>query len=239
MSGAQKIAAFFDLDGTLLPGASLEWRFIGYLLGRNAITSGHVRRWLAQFCGSFFRDPRAATLGNKIYLAGLQESLVADWKAAGAPDALPFYAEGIECISQHFARRHEVILLSGTLSPLARMVAGQFPGPVEVRATELEALDGRWTGRVAGEHMSGAAKARAMQSIASRWSLDLRQCYAYGNELADLPMLMSVGRPVAVNPSIWLAQCARRLGWQICDWVRARGLSPAEATRVLASKAGQ
>jgi hypothetical protein len=43
MNSPQNVGAFFDLDGTLLPPPSLEWRFIGYLLERDQI-SGHTSR---------------------------------------------------------------------------------------------------------------------------------------------------------------------------------------------------
>ncbi|HXZ12323.1 MAG TPA: HAD family phosphatase [Candidatus Sulfotelmatobacter sp.] len=239
MSGAQKVAAFFDLDGTLLPPPSLEWRFIGYLLSRDAIMSAHVRSWLSQFCKFVLRDPRAATVANKMYLAGLPESLATEWMASEPFGSFPLCADGIDCVAQHFARRHEVILLTGTLAPLARAVAAKLPRPVEICATELETAGGRWTGWVAGEHLSGAAKVRALGLIAERRGLDLKQCYAYGNEMADLPMLMSMGRPVAVNPSVWLLRCARRLGWQVCDWTRAQESRAAGEPPMLASKAGR
>ena len=239
MSGARKVAAFFDLDGTLLPPPSLEWRFIGYLLSRDAITTAHVRGWLGEFCRLVLRDPRAATVANKMYLAGLPESLATEWKASEAFGSLPLCADGIECVAQHFARGHEVILLTGTLAPLARAIAAKLPGPVEICATELETAEGHWTGRIVGEHLSGAAKVRALGFIAERRGLDLKQCYAYGNEMADLPMLMSVGWPVAVNPSVWLQRCARRLGWQVCHWTRAQESRAAGEPPMLASKAGR
>ncbi|MGA6961913.1 MAG: hypothetical protein WBY38_21055, partial [Candidatus Acidiferrales bacterium] len=56
----QNIAAFFDLDGTLLPPPSLEWRFIGYLLERDEIASAHVARWLGYFAKTILRDPHSA-----------------------------------------------------------------------------------------------------------------------------------------------------------------------------------
>ena len=43
-----RVAAFFDLDGTLLPLPSLERRFVGTLRGRNAIPAKNYFRWLAQ-----------------------------------------------------------------------------------------------------------------------------------------------------------------------------------------------
>ncbi|MGD1210671.1 MAG: HAD family phosphatase [Candidatus Acidiferrales bacterium] len=229
MNAGERIAAFFDLDGTLLPPPSLEWRFIGWLIARDEIGGRDVARWLGRFAKTILRNPRGATLANKMYLAGLRESLAADWENSPAPGSLPLLAGGIERIGWHLARGHRVFFVSGTLGPLARAVARCLSGQLEVRATELESSGGFWTGRLAGEHLSGEAKARAVRALAARHGLVLSESYAYGNTLADLPMLESVGRPVAVNPRVGLERIAcsdadrhrreaPRFGWQVCAW---------------------
>ncbi|HXX46480.1 MAG TPA: HAD-IB family hydrolase [Candidatus Acidoferrales bacterium] len=218
MSSAEKIGAFFDLDGTLVAPPSLEWRFIGFLLSRDALGTVDIARWLGQFAKKILPDPRGATLGNKHYLAGLRESLAEDWERWLDSNAPPFYPEAIRRMTWHWSRGHRVFLVSGTLDFLAWSVAARLPGPVEVRATRLEANAGYWTGRLAGEHMSGEAKARVVRDLAARFCLSLWDSYAYGNSISDLPMLDSVGRRVAVNPPTRLARIARGEGWPSCDW---------------------
>jgi HAD superfamily hydrolase (TIGR01490 family) len=233
-----KVGAFFDLDGTLFAPPSLEWQFIGYLLGRDVLGGKEIGRWLVQCAKDCLRDPRAATTGNKQYLAGLRESLMADWANSLAPGYPQFFPAGIERLTWHFTQGHRVFLISGTLKPLAQVAARQLPMPVEICATDLE-VSGRYlTGRLAGGHMSGEAKARAIRGLAARLGLALWDSYAYGNSISDLPMLDSVGHRVAVNPPLRLRRIARSEGWQSCDWakttapgagVRARQLSPKEA----------
>lgn len=218
MNSPETVGAFFDLDGTLIAPPSLEWQFFGYLLGRGAIGGGEIGRWLGQCAKDLLRDPRAATTGNKKHLAGLRESLVADWADSVAPDSLRVFPAGIERVAWHVAQGHRVFLISGTLMPLAEVLARRLPGPVEICATDLEARGGCWTGRLAGERMSGEAKARAIRSLAARFGLALWDSYAYGNSIADLPMLDSVGHRVAVNPSARLRRIARREGWRSCNW---------------------
>jgi HAD superfamily hydrolase (TIGR01490 family) len=229
MTPLEQIAAFFDLDGTLLPSPSLEWRFIAWLAARDAIDGGHLAGWLGHFARNIWHDPYAATFENKRYLAGLRESLAADWVGSLESDSLRFFAFGAERIAWHQAQGHRVFLVSGTLGPLARAAAHRLPGPIEVCASELEAREGRWTGRLAGEHMRGEAKARAIHRLAAHHALDLGECYAYGNALADLPMLEAVGHPVAVNPEVGLERIACSEGdignrggvprnWRVCKW---------------------
>jgi HAD superfamily hydrolase (TIGR01490 family) len=229
MRATEKIGAFFDLDGTLLPSPSLEWRFVGWLAAHDEIDGGHVGRWLGRFARNIWHDPYAATFENKRYLGGLRESLAADWESSLAPDALRFARLGIERVAWHQAQGHRVFLVSGTLGTLGRAAARRLPGPIEVCASELEIHDGRWTGRLVGDHVRGEAKARAVRELAARHDLDLRESYAYGNCLADLPMLESVGHAIAVNPEIGLERIACsedgigtrdgvQRSWRVCTW---------------------
>lgn len=238
MSAPEKIGAFFDLDGTLLPAPSLEWRFLAWLLAREEMGGAEIVRWLARCARTLPLDPRAATSGNKAYLAGLRESLAADWEDSLAPGSPPFFAAGLERMAWHMAQGHRVFLVSGTLEPLARAVARRLPGPVEVAATALEARDGCWTGRIAGEHMSGEAKGRAVRSLAARFGLALWESYAYGNSVSDLPMLDSVGRRVAVNPRAGLRRIVRRELWESCAWREPpAAIPPARSGRLSSEEA--
>jgi len=239
VNSPEKVGAFFDLDGTLIAPPSLEWQFFGYLLGRDAIGSGEIGRWLRECSKNLLRDPHGATTGNKIHLAGLRESLVADWADSVAPDSLRLFPAGVERMAWHFAQGHHVFLISGTLKPLAEVLARRLPGPVEICASDLEACGGYWTGRLASEHMSGEAKARAIRSLAARFGLALWDSYAYGNSVTDLAMLDSVAHRVAVNSSGKLRRIARIEGWQSCDWAEAVVANADALARRLSPKAAR
>ncbi|HUJ30997.1 MAG TPA: HAD family phosphatase [Candidatus Acidoferrum sp.] len=236
MSATPQIGAFFDLDGTLLPEPSLEWRFIAYLLSRDEITTANVLRWLGRCATAFPRSPHAAFEANKVYLAGVRESLAADWQKSAGFDSLPVFLGGLSRIAWHISRRHQIFLISGTLASLARAVADDLQGRIEVVATELEACGGYWTGEIAGEHISSKEKARAVRDLAVRHNLQLKQSYAYGDQVSDLPMLESVGQPAAVNPSARLARVARLRGWPVLDWKAMRSAPHREQASWLSPK---
>jgi HAD superfamily phosphoserine phosphatase-like hydrolase len=246
---AETVGAFFDLDGTLLAAPSLEWRFIGYLLERDEISSAPVGRWLACFAGNLWRIPHGATAGNKSYLRGLSEALVNDWEKSLGPEffcgnSLAFFDEGLQRIAWHCAQSHRVFLVSGTLAPLAHIVARNLAklvsAEIEACATEPEVAPDTprvWSGRIAGEHMSGSAKLRAVRMLAARHGLDLARSYAYGDSAGDLQMLEAVGHGIAVNPTRRLARVARQRGWQTRTWEKAFGGTPIVAAQRLASEA--
>jgi HAD superfamily hydrolase (TIGR01490 family) len=245
------VAAFFDLDGTLLAAPSLEWRFVGYLLKRDEIRGGHVTRWLARIAEDFWHDPRGATVGNKRYLCGIGERLLDEWERSDAPElfrggALTIFDEALQRIVWHRAQDHRLFVVSGTLAPLARVVARclatRAAADIEVCATELEVAVGAariWNGRIAGEHMSGGAKLRAVRRFAVRYGIDLARSYAYGDSLGDLQMLEGVGNAVAVNPTRDLARVARKRGWRTCNWEKTLGGISSAGARQFASKAAR
>jgi len=132
------------------------------------------------------------------------------------------------------------------LAPLARVVARRVStlvsAEIEVCATELEAAPGVariWNGCIAGEHMSGGAKLRAVAGIAARYGIDLARSYAYGDSFSDLRMLEGVGNSVAVNPTRRLARVARERGWQLCVWEKTFSEIPHVAARRFASRVAQ
>ena len=250
-AGSETVGAFFDLDGTLLGAPSLEWRFIEYLLGRDEISGGHVGRWLARFAGSFWRDLHGATEGNKRYLCGISEGLVDEWEQSlglefYCEDSLAIFEEALQRIVWHGALGHRLFIVSGTLGPLARVVARRLSAlvaaEVEVRATELGTAAGAariWNGRIAGEHMSGRAKLRAVTELAARYEIDLARSCAYGDSFGDLKMLEAVGCGIAVNPTRRLAHVARERGWQTRVWEKTLNEIPSTTGPRLASKAAQ
>jgi HAD superfamily phosphoserine phosphatase-like hydrolase len=257
----QNIGAFFDLDGTLLLAPSLECRFIGYLLERDEISTTRTARWLAHFAKTILRNPHDAIAGNKFYLAGINESLANDWERTLAPvsrreDSLPLFAAGLERIVWHHTQSHQIFLITGTLAPLAqiiaRRIAAQIPAPIEVQATQVEVKpQGRhshsgpcsgtqWTGRRASQHMSNKAKSDALKALAKTHNIALSQSYAYGDTAADIPMLESVGHPHAVNPKKHLAQIAKERHWSALHWQTSETAPiPSPATAQLATKALQ
>lgn len=248
------VAAFFDLDGTLLPLPSLEQRFFRLLRFRREIPLKNYFLWLREALKLFPRGISTVTHANKMYLQGvhsLDESGAENrthsseyksghpWRhkasqgegqASTPPRRDPrrpvplFFAEGVERVAWHGRQRHTIVIVSGTLEPLASAAARALEIELAVRgiavgirvcATRLEESGGRWTGRILGEAMFGRAKARAILTLAEEMSLDLSQSWAYGDSVQDRWMLASVGNPAAVNATPKLARIAWKRGWLI------------------------
>jgi HAD superfamily hydrolase (TIGR01490 family) len=256
-----RVAAFFDLDGTLVPLPSLEKRLFWVLRYRRAIPAQNYFLWLREAMRLVPYGIGAVLQPNKMYLRGVQilderdeaERGASSWhkdgyQAKGQASDLPskrarrnprlpvptFFAQAIETVAWHAKQWHEIVLVSGTLQPLAErtarameaeLAAHGITATIRVLATRLEEAGGRWTGRVLGEAMYGEAKARAAKRFAEEVKLDLGRCYAYGDSLNDRWLMETVGQPTAVNPSNDLASIARTRGWPILNWKEKENLT--------------
>jgi HAD superfamily hydrolase (TIGR01490 family) len=222
----RRIAAFFDLDGTLTPLPSLEQRYFRVLRYRRAIPARNYWAWLKEAMRLSPRGIQAIAHANKMYLRGVPALNEGDGHNARwlVP---PFFPEAIERVEGHAEQGHAIVIVSGTLEPLANvaartlemeLAAREIAAEIRVCATRLEENGGRWTGRMLDEAMFGEAKARAVRKLVQELKLDLSRCWAYGDTANDQWMLAAVGNPTAVNPSRRLARIARRRGWSIARW---------------------
>ncbi len=216
-------AAFFDVDNTMMIGASI-FHFAKGLAARDFFSWHDLVRFAA-------RQLRLRLSGeNASHMHSTRESALAF--VAGKPvDEIVALGEEIydEELADRIwpgtlalARRHleqgqRVWLVTATPVELATIIADRL-GLTGALGTVAESVDGVYTGRLVGDVLHGAAKAAAVQELAAREGLDLDRCAAYSDSVNDLPMLSTVGRAVAVNPDSALRAEARDHGWEIRDF---------------------
>lgn len=236
-----RVAAFFDVDGTIIDRPSLERRFFGTLRSRRAIPARNYFLWLARAVQLGPRGVPTIAHANKMYLRGVRvdgDHLLPD---RGNADSVAlasrrdstraplrsFFPPAMERITWHAAQEHALVLVTGTLAPLAsavalalvlRLAVRGITASIGVCATRLEERGGRWTGRIVGDAMFAEAKMRAVQQLAKKAGFDLARSYAYGDTASDRWLLGAVGQPVVVNPSRELQRIARMLDWPMLWW---------------------
>lgn len=104
-------------------------------------------------------------------------------------------------------------------------IVGKFADAMEMTGglgTVAEVVDGSYSGELAQPFCYGEGKADALRRIADEKGYDLRASYAYTDSAGDLPMLETVGHPVAVNPDRALETIAYHRGWPIVEFSRTR-----------------
>jgi HAD superfamily hydrolase (TIGR01490 family) len=221
-------AAFFDVDNTMMMGASLFW-FARGLAARKYFTTRDLARFVWQqakfrIAGNESAEDmhsiRESALG---FVAGRP---VAEIAQAGEEIYDELMADRIwggtrQLAQQHLDAGQRVWLVTATPVELATIIARRL-GLTGALGTVAEVKGGRFTGRLVGELMHGEAKAEAVRALAEREGLDLSRCTAYSDSANDLPMLTLCGNAVAVNPDTELRAVARSRGWTVRDFRTGR-----------------
>ena len=217
-------AAFFDVDNTMIRGASIYFFGKG-MAGRGLVTTGDLLRFGWQQLRFRVRgkeDLAAVAEAREKALSLVAGKSVADIVAYGEEIYDELMAERIWSGTRAMAQAHldagqRVWLVTATPVELAQVMASRL-GLTGALGTVAESVDGVYTGALVGELLHGRAKAAAVRAIAAREGLDLRRCTAYSDSVNDLPMLSAVGTAVAVNPDSELRDIARQRGWKVRDF---------------------
>ncbi len=221
-------AAFFDVDNTMMQGASIyhfarglaardfftwrdlaqfAWKQVAFRVGGTEDMNHmeEAKRAALAFVAGHKVD-EVVTLGEEIY-----DDLMADriWPGTRALAQL------------HLDAGQRVWLVTAAPVELAQLIARRL-ALTGALGTVAESHDGVYTGRLVGEPLHGPAKAEAIRALADREGLDLARCSAYSDSANDEPMLTLVGHPVAVNPDRQLKRIARERGWEIRDFRTGR-----------------
>jgi HAD superfamily hydrolase (TIGR01490 family) len=221
-------AAFFDVDNTMMMGASLFW-FARGLAARKYFTTRDLTGFIWQqakfrIAGNESADDMHTIRENALaFVAGRS---VADIVQASEEIYDELMADRIWAGTRGLAQQHldagqRVWLVTATPVELAGIIAHRL-GLTGALGTVAEVVDGKYTGRLVGELMHGPAKAEAVLALAEREGLDLSRCTAYSDSANDLPMLSLTGTAVAVNPDTELRAIARSRGWTIRDYRTGR-----------------
>ena len=223
-----RAAAFFDVDNTLLRGASLYFLARG-LAKRHLVSARQILRygwkqWKYLISGKErVQDLRFVTEATMAFIAGREVAMMQELVGSVIDEILlnKLWPGTLKIAQAHLQAGHEVWLVTAAPNDLARMLAARL-GLTGGIGTCAEVVDGHYTGRLDGKPVHGREKAEMVSRLASSRGLDLSVCTAYSDSSNDIPMLTSVANAVAVNPDAALRREARRRGWLIVEYRRSR-----------------
>jgi fatty acyl-CoA reductase len=227
LTGGPETLAVFDLDGTLVSSTVVE----SYLwLRLSSAPRGRVPRELAalaRHAPGWIRAERSdrGRLIREVYtryagadpeqLARLVDEEVGDQLLSRVSSA------GLRRLRAHRAAGHRTVLLTGAVDVIVRPLLPLFDEVVTAQLAIGD--DGLCTGRLASPPLVGEARAAWLRFTAPRIGANLRTSFGYADSLSDLPMLQSVGQPVAVNPDLPLGRYAARHRWPVVSWDMTAG----------------
>ncbi len=221
-------AAFFDVDNTIVRGASIFHLARG-LYARRFLTNADIVRFAlmqAKFIVAGSEDLDHMNSAQARALAFIEGHSVAELQQVGEEIFDELISKRIWPGTRGLAQMHldagqRVWLVTATPIELARTIADRL-GLTGALGTVAEVHDGFYTGRLNGTPLHGPAKADAVAALARSENLDLERCSAYSDSANDIPLLSLVGHPCAVNPDAKLRSHAKANGWRIRDYRTGR-----------------
>ena len=221
-------AAFFDVDNTVMQGASIFHLARG-LHRRDFFTTREIVG--AAWKQAYFRivgveDPDHVADARNSALSFIAGHTVQELEELGEEIFDEAMAHriwpGTRALAQlHVDQGQRVWLVTAAPVEIAGIIERRL-GLTGALGTFAEHVDGVYTGRLVGDLLHGPAKGEAIKALAAREELDLARCSAYSDSFNDLPMLTMVGDPCAINPDAKLRAKAREMGWRVRDYRTGR-----------------
>jgi HAD superfamily hydrolase (TIGR01490 family) len=217
-----RTAAFFDLDRTLIKGAS-TYAFALAAWRRDLMSARELLRDARRAIAFRMRgstDQSAEAVRDRI-LGAIAGGPVEELSALGE-DVIPRLIGNVRpetrgLVELHRESGRDTYIVTATPVEIVEPLAAEL-GMTGSIGTVAERVDGRYTGGLAAPFCYGQGKAELIRALAVEKGYDLLLSYAYSDSASDLPMLETVGHPVAVNPDPTLLQVARSRGWPIVEF---------------------
>ena len=210
--------AIFDLDNTLIAGDS-DHGWGEFLVANDKVDANHYQRMNDQF----YVDYEAGCLDILAYLEFSLAPLAATSMEELAALHLKFMQQIISplrlpkaeaLIEQHRQAGDRLLVITSTNRFIVEPIC-QALGIVELLATDPEIIDGRYTGKIVGTPTYQEGKVERLKLWLSENNETLAGSYFYSDSINDLPLLLEVERPVAVDPDDALSAEATSRGWDI------------------------
>jgi len=213
-------AAFYDLDGTLadlnLVHAAL---FILTNLGEWHRRISSIAGLVASAPKLYLAERKDRRLLNQVLfecLKGVSVDRLIELGQEYCDRVLikHLYPSAIELLEANRKIGLEPVLVTGSPDFIVAPLCHQLEIK-DFAANRLIISHARATGRLAPPVMAADEKARWCESFASQHNLDLRKCWGYADSYYDLPFLVALGHPIAVNPDSKLRAAAMSRQWPI------------------------
>jgi len=233
------IGAFFDFDGTIIYGYSAT-TYLREQVKRGDITPRQlidVSKTMIEF-GLGNMGFSAMMMAVSQFLEGVEES---DYQKFAVElykkhIAKLIYPESRALIEAHLKKGHTVAIVSAA-TPYQVTPAAEELGVEHVKCSNLEIVDGKFTGRVEKPTCYGMGKVDAAEQLTEEFDLDIEQSFFYSDSDEDIQLLEHVGKPRPLNPNKELRRIASGRGWPVQDFTSRGSVGIGDYLRTFATQA--
>lgn len=211
--------AFFDVDDTLISVKSMF---------------GFQEFWFEQHPDKvaqerFYRDMEKRhekdiswEYLNRLYYAHFEGRNVKDVETCGEQwfaheekmNKNLYHQNIVDVLRKHQANGVEPVFVSGSFPAVLNPCAKRL-GVETVLAIKMEVEHGHYTGNILAPQTIGLGKAEAVNAFLEDKCVSASRCFAYGDDISDLPMLQSVGYPHVISGGRSLERQTRSFGWPV------------------------
>jgi len=211
---------FFDVDNTLFDGYTQQY-FVYFLRSKKKLDLLHMLVGAAWFTFYKLHLIRTEAWGMNMLLSRLKglnkeeyNNLFDEYVETVVFPRL--YPAALRQIKKHKQEGARVILLSTSLEPIVKRIAGHVDADQYV-ATNISFREGRCTGKIDGHAVSGTYKYQWAKEYLSQRG-DIETVYVYADHYSDYPLLKIANRPIVVNPNKSIGKIAQRHKWTTVEY---------------------
>ena len=220
------VFALFDLDGTICDARHLAAILVAHQFKYPAripiailFLMTQVARLLLLKAGllTYTRVAQAGIPELANLLKGLSKSEVLSlFSKAARKTVSTAHEETLNLLRWHQEEGHTIILMSSGFQPFLSEV-GSLLGINHTIGTALEEVGDCYTGRSTDPFCHGDGRVHLLRRFIeeSGFDVNLSSSYAYGDRVQDIPVLETVGHPVAAYPDKELLTYANERGWTV------------------------
>jgi HAD superfamily hydrolase (TIGR01490 family) len=215
------IAAFFDLDGTLIAENS------AMLWAEHEREHGNIARWQLVRAGLWSVLYRLSVIDiESAYAEATRHYRGQRFDDLQQRTAVWFQAEvewrlrpqARSALADHRRAGHRLVLLTSSSCFEATAAAGAWGFDEWIANRFPTDAAGELDGTFAQPLCYGGGKVTLAEQWAARRQVDLDRCFFYSDSYSDLPMLERVGEPRVVAPDPRLRVAASLRGWPTLRW---------------------
>ena len=211
----------FDLDNTILNGDS-DYSWINFLINENYVDKHEYEKRNQYFYDQYYEGNLDYDEWAEFALSTMKgktpfdlEKLLSKFLSTVIEPMINIYA--LRLLHKHHHDNDIMLLASATNSVLVEPIARRL-GFENIVATEVEIIDGVYTGKVYGRPALGQGKLTKVEEWAAQNNIkDFKDAIFYSDSINDLPLLSEVGVPIAVNPDDQLRNLSIKNNWEVID----------------------
>ena len=211
----------FDLDNTILNGNS-DYSWIKFMIDSGQVDHDEYTKRNEYFYEQYYQGSLDYDAWAEFALSTFKDKtpeqlkgLLKEFLNSIIEPMINIYA--LRLLHEHSHDNDFMLLASAANSIIVKPIAERL-GFKHIIATDVEIIAGKYTGKMKGESALGKGKLNKVKEWMSRNGFNnFENTTFYSDSINDLPLLLEVSNPIAVNPDEQLRATCWEANWEIIE----------------------